>query len=71
MSFRAHCGETGHHSAEPLGRRLSSWYTGMRSSSPQKSLWASYVSRYTMKPHKTNSDVKILTSLMREDDNLL
>jgi hypothetical protein len=71
MSFRAHCGETGHHPVGPLGKRVSSWYTGLRPSSLQKSPWAPYVSRHTTKPRWTSSGVKISTSSMREDANLL
>jgi transposase InsO family protein len=55
----------------PLGRHLYSWYTRLRPSSPRKSPWAPYVFRHTMKPHRTSSSVKILTSSMREDVNLL
>jgi hypothetical protein len=71
MSFRAHCGEIGHHQAEPLGRCHSSWYTGLRPSSPQKSPWPPNVSRHKTKPCKTSSSMKISTSLMTEDGNLL
>jgi transposase InsO family protein len=63
--------ETEHHPVRPLGRRLSSWYMGLRLSSPRKSPWAPYVSRHTMKLRRTSSDMKILISSMREDDNLL
>jgi hypothetical protein len=34
MNFRARYGETGHHPAGPLGRRLSLWSMGLRLSSP-------------------------------------
>jgi hypothetical protein len=34
MSFRVHYGATGHHLVEPRERRLSSWCTGLRPSSP-------------------------------------
>jgi hypothetical protein len=71
MSFRAHCGETGHHPTGPLGRHLSSWYMGLRLSYRRKSPWAPYVSRHMTKKHRTSSGVKISTSSMREDDNLL
>jgi hypothetical protein len=63
--------ETEHHPVRPLGRRLSSWYMGLRLSSPRKSPWAPYVSRHTMKLRRTSSDMKILILSMREDDNLL
>jgi hypothetical protein len=71
MSFRAHYLETGHHPAWPLGRCHSSWYTGLRPSSPQKSPWPPYVSRHKTNPCKTSSGVKISTSSKREDGNLL
>jgi hypothetical protein len=71
MSFRAHCGETEHHPAGPLGRRLSSWYSGLRPSSTQKSSWAPYVSRHMTKLCRTSSGVKISTASMKEDGNML
>jgi hypothetical protein len=71
MSFRARYGETGHHLAGPLGRRLSLWSMGLRLFSPQNSPWAPYVSRHTTKPCRTSSDARISTSSMKEDDNLL
>jgi hypothetical protein len=71
MSFHARYGETGHHPAVPLGRRLSLRSTGLRLSSPRKSTWAPYMSRHTTKPRRTSSDVRISASSMKEDDNLL
>jgi hypothetical protein len=71
MSFRAHYGEIEHHPAEPLGRHLSIWSTGLMPFSPRKSPWAPYVSRHTMKPRRTSSDMRISTSPMKEDVNLL
>jgi transposase InsO family protein len=44
---------------------------GAEAASPRKSPWAPYVSMHTTKPHRTSSGVKISTSSMREDDNLL
>jgi hypothetical protein len=38
---------------------------------PPKSPWALCVSRYTMKPHRISSGVRISTWLMSKDDNLL
>jgi hypothetical protein len=53
------------------GERLSFWCTGLRPSSPRKSPWAPSMSKHMTKPHRTSSDVKMLTLLMKEDGNLL
>jgi hypothetical protein len=71
MSFRVHYEATGHHTVEPRREAPFFMVYGAKAVLPQRSPWALYVSKHTMKPRRTSFGVMILTCSTSEDGNLL